>query len=248
MTFDAMARRIDDQIAELEQADSLRRELITNISHDLRTPMASLRGAIETLQIKDQDLEPGERRLYLDLAHKHCLRLGRLIADLFDLAILESEDRKLQFEPFSLAELMQDVAQKFRPMAEHKGLGIKLDTRLNTSQTCGDIALIERALTNLVDNAIKYTPSGGTVELRVMRENETMVALVSDTGPGIPSGELCRVFDRAYRVRKDRGDSAEGAGLGLAIAQRIVRLHGRRLDVESRVGTGTTFRFGLDAA
>lgn len=248
MTFEEMSQRIDDQIGELEQADSLRRELITNISHDLRTPLASLQGTIETLQIKDPSLSPGDKRRYLDLAHKHCQRLGRLIADLFDLATLESQDRELRFEPFSLAELVQDVAQKFHPDAEHKGLSLKLDIRLNTSQVSGDIALIERVLTNLADNAIKYTPAGGVVEMRVVREGEHIVASVADTGQGIPSGELSRVFDRSYRVEKDRGDGTEGAGLGLAIAQRILRLHGGYLDVESTAGAGAVFSFGLHPA
>ncbi len=247
MTFEDMSQRIDDQIGELEQADSLRRELITNISHDLRTPLASLQGAIETLQIKDQSLSPDDKRRYLDLAHKHSQLLGRLITDLFDLATLESQDRELRFEPFSLAELVQDVAQKFRPMAAGKGLSLKLDMPLNMSRVSGDIGLIERVLTNLADNAIKYTPTGGTVELRVVREDDHITASVADTGPGIPAGELARVFDRSYRVEKDRGDGSEGAGLGLAIAQRILKLHGGRLKVESTPGAGTTFSFHLDA-
>ncbi len=248
MTFEVMSQRIDDQIGELEQADSLRRELITNISHDLRTPLASLQGAIETLQIKDQSLSPDDKRRYLETAHKHCQRLGRLITDLFDLATLESQDRELRFEPFSLAELVQDVAQKFRPMAAGKGLSLKLDMPLNTSKVSGDIGLIERVLTNLADNAIKYTPMGGTVEMRVVRQGARIIASVADTGQGIPSGELARVFDRSYRVEKDRGDGSEGAGLGLAIAQRILKLHGGHLEVESTRGAGNTFSFCLDAA
>ncbi|NNE83789.1 MAG: sensor histidine kinase [Alphaproteobacteria bacterium] len=247
LTFEAMSARIDDQIGELERSDSMRRELITNISHDLRTPLASLQGAIETLQIKDQSLSAADKNRYLELAHSHCQRLGRLITDLFDLATLESHDRELHFEPFSLAELVQDVAQKFQPLAARNGLTLKLDIRLNTSLVSADIALIERVLTNLADNAIKYTPAGGTVEMGVARADERIIASVADTGQGIPARELSRVFDRPYRVEKNRGDGTEGAGLGLAIAQRILRLHGGHLDVKSTLGAGSAFSFGLDA-
>jgi signal transduction histidine kinase len=248
LTFEEMEQRINEQIRGLEQADSMRRELITNISHDLRTPLASLQGAIETLQIKDRSLSADDKRRYLDLAHKNSQRLGRLITDLFDLATLESHDHQLRIEPFSLADLMQDVAQKFHPAAEQKGLRLEVKILLNTSLVSGDIGLIERVLTNLADNAIKYTAPGGDIEMRIVRGPEGITTYVADNGQGIPAEDLPRVFDRSYQVAKDRGDGGEGSGLGLAIAQRIVQLHGGRLDVESRPGVGTTFSFSLSAA
>ncbi len=244
-TFAEMEQRIEDQIQELERADARRRELITNISHDLRTPLAALQGAIETLQIKDQSLSLKEKRHYLDLAHKHSERLGRLVTDLFELTTLDSGDRQIQLEPFSLAELVQDVAQKFRTMADDKGLKLELDTPLNTSLVSGDIGLIERVLANLTENAVKYTPAGGSVRMGVVRRDGHIGAHVSDTGLGIPADDLPHVFDRTYRVNKDRGDGPGGAGLGLAIAQRILELHHRRLEVESSPGQGSTFSFAL---
>ena len=247
LTFEEMEQRINQQIGDLEQADSLRRELITNISHDLRTPLAALQGALETLQIKDRSLSNDDKRRYLDLAHKHSQRLGRLITDLFDLATLESHDHQLRIEPFSLAELVQDVAQKLQPTAEQKGLRLGVDIPLNTSLVSGDIGLIERVLTNLTDNAIKYTAPGGNIEMRIVRGPEGITACVADTGQGIAAEDLPRVFDRSYRAAKDRGDGGESSGLGLAIAQRIVQLHGGRLDVESLPGVGTTFSFSLSA-
>ncbi len=252
LTFDAMARRIDEQVAALEEANTLRQELIANISHDLRTPLASLQGAIETLQMKDASLAPEEKRHYLALAHKHSQRLGRLITDLFDLTTLESEDRQLHTEPFSLAELVQDVAQRFRAMADEKGLSLEIDIPLNASPVDGDIGLIERVLANLTENAIKYTPSGGRIDLGVQGGAGRISVRVRDTGIGIPAEELPRVFERSYRVGKERGGGGDGgrdgAGLGLAIAKRIVELHGGVLLVESEPGTGTAFTFDLPAA
>jgi signal transduction histidine kinase len=252
LTFDAMARRIDEQVAALEEANTLRQELIANISHDLRTPLASLQGAIETLQMKDASLGAEEKRHYLALAHKHSQRLGRLITDLFDLTTLESEDRQLHTEPFSLAELVQDVAQRFRAMADEKGLSLEIDIPLNSSPVDGDIGLIERVLANLTENAIKYTPSGGRIDLGVQGGAGRISVRVRDTGIGIPADELPRVFERSYRVGKERGGGGDGgrdgAGLGLAIAKRIVELHGGVLLVESEPGTGTAFTFDLPAA
>ncbi|MDH3242017.1 MAG: HAMP domain-containing histidine kinase [Alphaproteobacteria bacterium] len=248
LTFDAMARRIDEQVAALEEANTLRQELIANISHDLRTPLASLQGAIETLQMKDASLGAEEKRRYLALAHKHSQRLGRLITDLFDLTTLESEDRQLHTEPFSLAELVQDVAQRFRAMADEKGLSLEIDIPLNSSPVEGDIGLIERVLANLTENAIKYTPAGGRIDLGVHGGAGRISVRVRDTGIGIPADELPRVFERSYRVGKERGGGPDGAGLGLAIAKRIVELHGGELLVESEPGTGTAFTFDLPAA
>jgi signal transduction histidine kinase len=247
-SFAEMAKRIDDQIDELARANAMRQELIANISHDLRTPLAALQSTIETLQMKDQTIGPQEKRRYLDLAHKHSQRLGRLITDLFDLTTLESGDRPLALEPFSLAELVQDVAQKFRAMADEKGLRLELDIPLNSSLVRGDIGLIERVLTNLTENALKYTPAGGQIRLGVVGGQGWISAHVTDTGIGIAAGELDRVFERTYRVAKDRGEAPDGAGLGLAIAQRIIELHQGHLTVESSPSAGTTFTFDLPAA
>jgi signal transduction histidine kinase len=248
LSFAEMAKRIDVQIDELARANAMRQELIANISHDLRTPLAALQGTIETLQMKDQSIGEQEKRRYLDLAHKHSQRLGRLINDLFDLTTLESGDRQLRLEPFSLAELVQDVAQKFHAMADEKGLRLELDIPLNSSLVRGDIGLIERVLANLTENAVKYTPAGGQIRLGVVGGQGRISAHVTDTGVGIPADELGRVFERTYRVAKERGEAPDGAGLGLAIAQRIIQLHQGRLTVESSPDAGTTFTFDLAAA
>jgi signal transduction histidine kinase len=167
ITVEQMSQRIVDQIRQLRHADATRRELIANISHDLRTPLTSLQGYLETLLIKEGALTEAERRHYLELAAKHGKRLSQLTAELFELAMLESQGPELHFEPFSLAELVQDVAQKFELEAEKHALRLETEIPPGAPFVSGDIALIERVLENLIENAIKYTPEGGSVRVRV---------------------------------------------------------------------------------
>lgn len=244
-TFDEMAQRLVDQIKELQSADNSRRELFANISHDLRTPLASLNGAIETLLMKGADLPEAEKRRYLNLALKHSEYLGRLTGQLFELTTLESGDRKLDFESFPIAELVQDVAQKFRPEAERRKLSLEYDFPQHAPFIAADIGLIERVFENLIENAIKYTPEGGTIRLSVIPGQSAVSVEVADTGRGIPAADLPSIFDRTYRADKDRGDRPRGTGLGLAIAQQILLLHGSSMEVESIVGAGTTFSFNV---
>jgi len=246
--FNVMAQRIVDQIKELQNVDSTRRQLFANISHDLRTPLASLHGAIETLLMKETNLSDADKRHYLNLALNHSEHLGRLTRELFELATLESADIKLHHESFSIAELVQDVAQKFRPEAERRKLTIESDVPRDAPFVTADIGLIERVFENLIENAIRYTPEGGTIRLSVLLDRESVFAQVADTGRGIPAAELPNIFDRTYRTAKDRQDRPRGTGLGLAIAQQIVQLHGSSMEVESIVGAGTTFRFNLPTA
>jgi signal transduction histidine kinase len=243
--FDEMSQRIAEQIKELQSADSSRREMFANISHDLRTPLASLRGSVETLLMKQAELSEAEKQHYLNVALKHSEHLGRLTTELFELATLESADRKLHTESFSIAEIAQDVAQKFRPEAEQRHLKIECDLPPNTPLITADIGLIERVFENLIDNAIKYTPEGGTIRLSVTAGQNSVSAQVADTGCGIPASDLTKIFDRTYRTNKDRADRPRGTGLGLAIAQRILLLHGSSVEVESALGVGTIFRFTL---
>ncbi len=243
--FDEMAQRIVEQIKELQNADSSRRKFFANISHDLRTPLASLRGAIETILMKESGLPDSEKRRYLILALNHSEHLERLTRELLELATLESADRKLCYESFSIAELVQDIAQKFRPEADRRELTIEWDVPQDSPYILADIGLIERVFENLIENAIRYTPEGGTIRLSVMAGQEFVSAQVADTGRGIPASHLPKIFDRTYRTDRDQKDRPEGTGLGLAIAQQILQLHGSSIEVESIVGVGTTFRFKL---
>lgn len=248
VTVEEMSQRIADQIEQLRQADAARRDMVANISHDLRTPLASLQGYLETLSMKDDSFSAEEKRKYLDLAVRQSDRLSRLIAELFELTMLDSTGTRLNFEPFSLPELVQDVAQKFRPQAERRHMTLELDMPASTPFVRADIGLIERVLENLIENAIKYTPEGGRVSLSLIPGADCIEARVADNGPGIPEADRERIFERFYRVEKSRADAPEGTGLGLAITRRILQLHDSAIRVESAPGHGASFSFQLPLA
>jgi len=243
--FRRMARRIAQQVGQLKQEDASRRELVANVSHDLRTPLATLQGYLDTLLLKDGSLSREQQRQYLETAARHGERLGKLVAELFELATLEALEARPAREVFSLPELVQDVVQEFRLQAERRQ--VRLEARLGDGLpfVSADIRMIERVLENLIDNALRHTESGGSVTVLVEAEGARVTVSVADTGCGIPAEEISRVFDRFHRVRTATVRQDGGAGLGLAIAKRVLDLHDRAIDVESELGVGTTFRFSL---
>ena len=242
--YDEMAARIREQITALERTDALRREMVAHVSHDLRTPLATLHGYIETLKLKDATLSPAERERYLAVALDQSERLRRLVGDLFELAKLDAREQAPECEPVALAELVSDVAQKFRLEAERRGSTIDVDAGEGLPMVEADIALVERVLENLIDNALSHSPDGGAVRIPIRRDGDAVRVTVSDSGPGIAPEHLPRVFDRFYQAGNAHRGNAH-AGLGLAIAKRIVELHGARLEVESTPGLGTAFSFRL---
>lgn len=247
-TFTQMAQRITEQVTNLRQTDSLRRELVANVSHDLRTPLAALQGYLETLLLKEGELTPEQQRHYLEIACRHSERLGKLVAELFDLAKLDSGVTLLQAEPFALAELVQDVVQKYQLAADSKQIHIEVWCATDLPFVYADIGLIERVLANLLENALRYTPEQGTVKVRVESGSKGVRVQVADTGCGIPAADIPYVFDRFYRAEKTRQEQDGGAGLGLAITKRILDLHGSLIEVRSESGKGTLFCFELDRA
>lgn len=243
-SFDRMQRLIDRQVQELRELDGLRRELIANVSHDLRTPLASLQGYLETVLLKSDQLSEAERTTYLEAALRHSAALGRLVAELFDLARLDSGDIRPAVEPFSLAELCQDVGEKFRPAAAEAGVTLHTDLPQQLPFARGDLGLIERVISNLLDNAIRHTPRGGAVTLSLDGAGAALRVVVQDTGTGIAAHDLPHIFERFYRGRGTSGVST-GTGLGLAIAKRIVELHDGAISVDSLAGRGARFAFTL---
>jgi signal transduction histidine kinase len=244
-TFMQMTERINQQMEKLETSDSLRRELVANVSHDLRTPLATLRGYMETLLMKDESLSVEERREYLRVAISHCERLSQLITDLFELAKLEAQGMDVHSESFSLNELVQDVVQKFQLIAKEKDINILANIGKALPFAYADIALIERALENLIDNAVRHTPKEGTVSIVMSHENKHITVKISDTGLGIPEKDLPRIFDRFYQLDKSRREKTGHSGLGLAITKKIIELHKCKIEVESKTGSGTAFIFSL---
>ncbi|MDJ0819931.1 MAG: HAMP domain-containing sensor histidine kinase [Desulfobacterales bacterium] len=244
-TFKEMARRIESQMEKIKKSDTLRRELVANVSHDLRTPLATLQGYIETLLLKADHLTHSERKNYLEIAIKHCERLSQLVEELFELARLDSQETKPHCEPFNIRELVQDVIQKFQLKAEKKKLTITTDIGNEMPFVVADIKLIERVLENLIENALRHTPPGGEISVVLMPDRQEIVVEVSDTGSGISQQELPYIFERFYQLDKSRNSSPGMAGLGLAICKRVLELHGRSIGVSSNLGSGTTFTFNL---
>ncbi len=244
-SFITMSAQIQTQIEQLEENDRLRRELVSNISHDLRTPLSAMQGYLETLIIRGESLSDDERQRYLGIARKHARRLGVLIGDLFELSKLDSASVTPNLEAFSLPELVQDVAQEFQLDAESKGIEMVVDLNSTSAFTIGDIGLIQRVLENLVRNAIRFTPDGGTVTLSISERQQAVAVSVSDTGSGIRDKDIPRIFDRFYRAVGGEEARSESSGLGLAIVKRILDLHDSRITVESKVDAGTRFEFEL---
>jgi signal transduction histidine kinase len=244
-TFRTMAERLELQMKKLRKADTLRRELVANVSHDLRTPLATLQGYIETLLLKDDRLTDTERKDYLQIAIKHCDRLSKLVQELFELAKLDSQEAKLQREPFNLSELVQDVTQKFQLKAKERNITINTNIGKELPFVVADIELIERVLENLIENGLRHTPRGGSISVVLTPDRQDILIEVSDTGNGISQDELPYIFDRFYQLDKSRKSSPGLAGLGLAICKRVLELHGLSINVDSILGTGTTFKFNL---
>jgi signal transduction histidine kinase len=247
-TFHTMALRTQEQLRQLRVTDEQRRDLVANVSHDLRTPLATLQGCIETTLLKDSTLGRAQREEYLRVALRHCGRLNRLVQDLFELARLDAIEALPNTEAFPLAELVQDVAQKFGLESEQRGIRIDTDLSGSLPFVRADIGLVERVLENLVENALRHTPSGGLVHIALEPADHTICVRIRDTGSGIPEHELQRIFERFYQVDKSRSSDAATSGLGLAIVKRILELHGSPIEVDSAEGAGTTFGFALPKA
>jgi two-component system, OmpR family, sensor kinase len=246
-TFNEMADRLLAQMHELRHTDSMRRELVANVSHDLRTPLASLQGHLETLQYKAERLSDAEKRGYLEIALRQSELLSQLVAKLFELAKLDAERPAMLPEPFVVTDLVQDVVQQFELAAENKRIALSARLPQEMPLVIGDIGLIERALRNLIENSLRFTPEGGDIRVSVIAGQNDASVEVTDTGCGIDAADLPRIFDRFYRGEKSRYDSSGNAGLGLAITKRILELHHSTLSVASKPGL-TTIGFTLPYA
>jgi signal transduction histidine kinase len=246
--FTQMTRRIAEQWRELTLQDQQRRELFANISHDLRTPLTSLHGYLETLLLKAGTLDEAERRRYLEIALGQSRKVGRLAQEVFELARLEYGVVKPEKENFALADLVQDVFQKFELAAEARRQRLKPDIAPGLPVVSADLGMIERVLTNLLDNAIRHTPAGGEIVVQLRQENTGVAVQVSDTGPGIPGDLQKALFMRPVFMSGSRTDSASSGGLGLVIVKRILQLHGSDIRLVQQPDKGAVFRFQLGVA
>lgn len=243
--FNEMADTIQSNVHQLEETDRLRRELIANVSHDLRSPLASMRGYLETIELREAALTPEERARHLRTILTNVVSLSKLVEELFELSKLDARQTVPDPEPFSIAELVQDVALFFQPAAEERGVHLHTEVAPGMPTVVADIAMIERVVSNLIENAIRYTERDGEVSVRIDRDGKDVHVHVSDTGCGIPPEDVPHVFDRFYRVEKSRSRESGGAGLGLAIVKKIIDAHDGVITVQSELDRGTTFAFRL---
>lgn len=247
-SIEQMQKKISMQLQLSQNIETQRREIFANISHDLRTPLTSMRGYLETLLLKAGTISVKQQRAYLEIALKQTIHLSKLINDLFELSKLESNATTAKLEIFPLSELVQDVIQKFQLIADEKNIVVKTNHRKSTFSTNGDISLIERLLTNLLDNAIRHCAPRATINITLSQTDNRIEVQVSDTGCGIMPDKLPFIFDRQFQgngVSTD--DHHTGAGFGLAITKRIVELHGGSIYASSELGVGTSFLFDLPA-
>lgn len=242
--FNNMADTILASIEELKLTQKLRRELIANVSHDLRTPLAIIHGYIETLKMKEDSLTAEERAKYTDIILKSTDKLKKLVSELFELSKLEAHQVKPNKEPFFIAELIHDTSQRYRIMAKDKNIKIKVDATNDLPLVLADISLIERVLQNLLDNAIKFTPTGGNIAIKLAKKEEKIEIKVADNGIGIAADAIPHVFDR-YQTKNKVKYNKGGTGLGLAIVKRILELHNSDIHLQSQPNVETSFTFQL---
>lgn len=240
--FRRMAQRITEQWQALSLQDQQRREFIANISHDLRTPLTSLHGYLETLSVKSASLTEADRQRYLDIALAQSRKVGRLAQELFELARLEYGVVKPQKEAFSLSELLQDVFQKFELAAEARQQQLRADIQPGIPLVSADLSMIERVLTNLLDNAIRHTPEGGEIEVRLWPQGSKVMVQINDSGPGIPLELRSDLFIRPSIVNHAR---RHASGLGLMIVKRILQLHDSDITLVEQQHSGACFRFSV---
>lgn len=243
--FNEMADILTENIEKLKEVENLRRELIANVSHDLRTPISIIRGYIETLQMKEDTITNEERKRYINTVSESAEKLEKLINELFELSKLEANQVKAKKEPLIISELVSDISNKYQLIAQTKKIEIETELSKELPPVYADVSLIERVMQNLIDNAIKYTPEGGKITIQTKRSNGTAVEVsVSDTGIGIPENDREQVFARYYKANNFT-DLKNSTGLGLAIAKKILDLHNSTLDLVSKENVGSSFIFKL---
>ena len=227
---------------ELHRVNKIRRDFVANVSHELKTPATSLRLLAESLE-ETIDEDPVQARLFATQLKKETERLSHLITDLLDLTRLESQERVEDPVSVDVRSVLITVLARMRRVARKKNITLqwKRFGKAARYTVRGDETLLASMFSNLVDNAVKYTPPGGRVEVTGGFEGSEIVIRVSDTGIGIPESKLPRIFERFYRVDRARSKATGGTGLGLSIVKHVAENHGGRVTVESRLGEGSTF-------
>jgi len=255
-TFHEMAATLRQQYEKVRTTDELRRELISYVSHDLRTPLAALQGYLETWQIKHSEVTESEGEELIQVAVDNAHHISRLVEQLFELAHLDAENTALELEPVSITELAYDVMQKLQIETNKKSISLSIEPKDSSVMVYANIEKMERVFTNLIENSIRHCKIGGSIAITVSSEGNTYQISIKDDGCGINEKDLPHIFDAHFRGSNSadtsqRSTSKGGrihSGLGLAITKRIIELHGSEISVSSTPAIGTCFAFALSMA
>lgn len=243
-----LTRAFNSMVARVHASQRSQRDFVANVSHELKTPLTSIQGFAQAL-LDDTADTPEARKQAAQVIYDEATRMHRMALDLLDLARLESGTADLEMSDVDMRSLLQNVVEKFAPQADKAGVTLRVDVPNGLPAIVGDGDRLGQAFSNLVDNALKFTPSNGRVLLSAQEAGAEIEVSVADTGSGVPNEALPRLFDRFYQADPSRaGGGHHGAGLGLAIAKEIVEAHGGKIGVRSQVGIGTTFTIHLPLA
>jgi two-component system phosphate regulon sensor histidine kinase PhoR len=231
-------------ISELKKTERVRKDFVANVSHELRTPLTSIKGFVEAL--RDGAINDPEKSLqFLSIIAQHTDRMNKIVTDLLRLSSIESKDFVLKIESLFLKELLDEICSTLKSLSEEKSQTLEINLPSPDLKVLADRHWITQALTNLVDNAVKYTPEKGKIQIEARDKGESVEIAVLDNGIGIPQKDLHRIFERFYRVDKGRSRESGGTGLGLSIVKHIIEAHGRKVEVKSQEGRGSEFSFSL---
>lgn len=248
-SFNAMAIDLETRARALAESDRARRQLLADVSHELMTPLAAIRGYVETLGMSELQLDEDTRAKYLDIAHQETHKLEAIIGELLDLARLEGGGETMEREAVLAGDLFRRVADRHRPTLIDRNISLTSETADGTPLIYGDADRLEQALQNVAANAIRHTPDGGTVTLRAEPAGDRVRISVSDSGSGIPAEHLPRIFDRFYKADAARAGTRipSGSGLGLSIVRAIVHRHDGEVRAFNGPSSGAVFELLLPA-
>lgn len=243
-----LTRAFNSMVARVQRTQKSQRDFVANVSHELKTPLTSIQGFAQAI-LDDTADTPERRKQAAQIISSEAARMHRMALDLLDLARLEAGTADLKMSPVDMGALLRGIIEKFAPQAAKAGVNLQLNISESLPALIGDGDRLAQVFTNLVDNALKFTPAGGQIMLSAAGVGAEMEISVTDTGKGVPPEALPHLFDRFYQVDRSRaGGEKHGAGLGLAIVQEILQAHGGRIIVRSEVGRGTTFVIRLPLA
>lgn len=247
-TFKLAMESLLQEYKNVVSVDDLRKEMLSHVSHDLRTPLASLLGYLETWEIQKDKVKPEQSNEYISIAKRSAQRISTLVEQLFELAHLDGDNVQVNIERFSIAELIQDVLQKFTIQANAKQITLTVSPHDSSIAVRADIEKMERVFTNLIENALRHTPDNGSINVKIEQRSGLVSLHIEDTGIGIPEEDLPYIFNAHFKAGNSVRENTAHGGLGLAITKKLLELHASTIGVKSKINKGTTFSFVLPTA